>query len=177
MQPEAPLPLLIELVSFSFSLVLCSALDAQNRLMLVLVFYSFMLTANGCQALKASHLTSLSVIIVCSHTKIMIISLHAKFFQFSADRSAGLKSGCCISRQIEICRYGLQYPRQIVTDYPANHVKTIKQSALHPVSHDDWLLRLKVLCHRVQQAIALTYLHRVERTVRYVSLQMVPCQS
>ena len=43
------------------------------------------------QALKHSHLTSLSVIIVCLHTKIMTIPSHAKLFlfRFTADRSAG----------------------------------------------------------------------------------------
>ena len=61
--------------------------------MLVLVFYNFMIAANGFQALKYSRLTSLSVIVVCSHTKIMTIPLHAKLFlfRFSADRSAGLQ--------------------------------------------------------------------------------------
>lgn len=67
-----------QLVSFSY--LFCPARDMQNRLMLVLVFYSFMLTANGCKALNHSHLSSLSVIVVYSHINIGIISLRAKFY-------------------------------------------------------------------------------------------------
>ena len=94
MQTEELPPAANIIIFFFILFCFCPALDV--RVVLAnLCFYSFMIAANGFQALKYSHLTSLSVIIVCSHTKIMIISLHAKLFYSGSLRTVqpDLQSG------------------------------------------------------------------------------------